>query len=104
MNNKKELPSSSWYKSQEEWDKKTGDDDIIETNVVLRLSENFDIAAEVISAKLGYKSLNEYVSNVIKENIISQLEGAMDLEVEQIEEVEREMASISRQREIDSWK
>jgi flagellar motor component MotA len=48
--------------------------------------------------------LNEYVSNVIKENIISQLEGAMDLEVEQIEEVEREMASISRQREIDSWK
>jgi hypothetical protein len=47
MNNKKELPSSSWYKSQEEWDKKTGDDDIIETNVVLRLSENFEIAEKL---------------------------------------------------------
>jgi hypothetical protein len=65
----------------------------------LRLSENFDIAAEVISAKLGYKSLNEYVSNVIKENIISQLEGAMDLEVEQIEEVERDGINIQTERD-----
>jgi hypothetical protein len=44
--------------------------------------------------------LNEYVSNVIKENIISQLEGAMDLEVEQIEEVERWHQYPDRERSI----
>jgi hypothetical protein len=83
----------SWYDNQEEWNKVD-----IETNVVLRLSNLFDIAAEVISEKLGYKSLSEYVSDLVKQNVRAQMDGAMDLKEKDIAEVEKLIVLIDRQR------
>jgi hypothetical protein len=83
----------SWYDNQEEWNKAD-----IETDVVLRLSNLFDIAAQVISEKLGYKSLNEYVSDLVKQDIRAQMDGAMDLKGKDIAEVEKLIVLMDRQR------
>jgi hypothetical protein len=87
------MSKESWYNNQQEWDNAD-----IETNVVLRLSNLFDIAAEVISEKLGYKSLSEYVTDLVKQNIRTQMNGAMDLKEKDIAEVEKLIAIIDRQR------
>ena len=79
-----------WYDNGEEWDTS----EVVETDVVLRLSEKFDIALELIWQKLGYESLNEYINYTMKQNIDSQMAGLMDLKVEQINEVEKQIALI----------
>ena len=87
------MNKDSWYNNQQEWDNAD-----IETNVVLRLSNLFDIAVEVISEKLGYKSLDEYVSDLVKQNVRAQMDGAMDLKEKDIAEVETLIAIIDKQR------
>ena len=87
------MNKDSWYNNQQEWDNAD-----IETNVVLRISNRFDIAAGVISEKLGYKSLDEYVSDLVKQNVRAQMDGAMDLKEKDIAEVEKLIAIIDKQR------
>jgi hypothetical protein len=52
----------------------------------------------VISEKLGFKSLDEYVSDVVRVNVRMQLEGTADFEREDIEEIEKQMALIDRNK------
>jgi hypothetical protein len=73
------VSKESWYNNQQDWDNPD-----IEINVVLRLSNLFDIAAEVISEKLGYKLLSEYVSDLVKQNVRAEMNGAMDLKEKDI--------------------
>ncbi|MFL6318243.1 MAG: hypothetical protein ACJ73C_16110 [Nitrososphaeraceae archaeon] len=82
-----------WYWNDQEWDKQD-----IEIPIVLRLSKNFNTAAMVISEKLGFKSLDEYVSDMVRVNVRMQLEGTADFEREDIEEIEKQMALIDRNR------
>jgi hypothetical protein len=82
-----------WYWNDQEWDKQD-----IETPVVLRLSKNFKTAAMVIAEKLGFKSLDEYVSDIVRLNVRMELEGTGDFEREHIEEIEKQMALIDRNR------
>jgi hypothetical protein len=44
----------------------------------LRLSKNFKTAAMVISEKLGFKSLDEYISDIVRVNVRMELEGTGD--------------------------
>ena len=63
-----------WYWNDKEWD---GQD--TETFVHLRISKNFNIGAMVISEKLGFKSLDEYVSNLLTQSVRSHLDGTGSL-------------------------
>jgi hypothetical protein len=85
-----------WYWNDQEWDKQD-----IETPIILRLSKNFNTAAMVISEKLGFKSLDEYVSDIVRANVRMELEGTGDFEREHIEEIEKLMALIDTHRQRD---
>jgi hypothetical protein len=76
-----------WY-----WTDQECENQDIETPVVLRLSKNFNTAAMVISEKLGFKSLDEYVSDIVRANVRMELEGTGDFEREHIEEIEKLIA------------
>jgi hypothetical protein len=52
----------------------------------------------VISEKLGFKSLDEYVSDIVRLNVRMELEGTGDFEKEDVEEIEKQMALIDRNR------
>jgi hypothetical protein len=84
-----------WYWNDQEWDKQD-----IEIPIVLRLSKNFNTAATVISEKLGFKSLDEYVSDIVRANVRMELEGIGDFEREHIEEIEKLMALIDTHRQM----
>ncbi|MFL6369930.1 MAG: hypothetical protein ACJ72F_03760 [Nitrososphaeraceae archaeon] len=85
-----------WYWNDQEWDKQD-----IETPIVLRLSKNFNAAAMVISEKLGFKSLDEYVSDIVRINVRMELEGVGNFEKEDVEEIEKQMALIDVHRQTD---
>jgi len=85
-----------WYWNDKELDKQD-----TETSVLLKLSKNFNIAAMVISEKLGFKSLDEYISDLVKQSVRSHLDGTGSFEKEDIEEIEKLMALIDVHRQID---
>jgi hypothetical protein len=85
-----------WY-----WNDQECENQDIETPVVLRLSKNFKTAAMVISEKLGFKSLDEYVSDIVRLNVRMELQGTGDFEREHIEEIERLIALIDMHRQRD---
>jgi len=85
-----------WY-----WNDKECDKQDTETSVLLKLSKNFNIAAMVISEKLGFKSLDEYISDLVKQSVRSHLDGTGSFEKEDIEEIEKLMALIDVHRQID---
>jgi hypothetical protein len=85
-----------WYWNDKEWDAQD-----TETSVLLRISKNFSIAAMVISEKLGFKSLDEYVSDLLKQSVRIHLDGTGSFEKEDIEEIEKLMALIDVHRQID---
>ena len=80
-----------WYWNDQECENRD-----IEIPVVLRLSQNFNTAAMVISEKLGFKSLDDYVSEVIRENVRMELQGIGHFEREHIEKLEKQMKLIDR--------
>jgi hypothetical protein len=82
-----------WYWNDQEWNNQD-----IEIPIVLRLSKNFNTAAMVISEKLGFKSLDEYISDIVRVNVRTELEGTGDFEREDVEEIEKQMALIDRNR------
>jgi hypothetical protein len=82
-----------WYWSDQEWSNED-----IEIPIVLRLSKNFNTAAMVISEKLGFESLDEYVSDMVRANVRMELEGTGDFDREDVEEIEKEIALIDRNR------
>ena len=82
-----------WYWNDEENEKQN-----VETTIVLRLSENFNAAAKVISEKLGFKSLDDYVSDMVRTNVRMELEGIGHFEREHIEEIEKQMEQIEKNR------
>ena len=83
-----------WY-----WNDRECENQDIETPVVLRLSKNFNTAAMVISEKLGFKSLDEYVSDMVRVNVRMELEGTGDFEREDVEEIEKQMTLIDSHRQ-----
>jgi hypothetical protein len=85
-----------WYWNDQEWDKQD-----IEIPIVLRLSKNFSTAAMVISEKLGFNSLDEYVSDIVRLNVRLELEGVGNFEKEDVEEIEKQMALIDVHRHTD---
>ena len=85
-----------WYWNDKELDKQD-----TETSVLLKLSKNFNIAAMVISEKLGFKSLDEYISDLVKQSVRSHLDGTGSFEKGDIEEIEKLMALIDVHRQID---
>jgi hypothetical protein len=78
-----------WY-----WNDEENENHDIEIPIVLRLSKNFNTAAMVISEKLGFKSLDNYVSDMVKANVRMELEGIGHFEREHIEEIEKQMELI----------
>jgi hypothetical protein len=82
-----------WY-----WNDQECENQDIEIPIVLRLSKNFNAAAMVISEKLGFKSLDDYVSDMVRANVRMELEGAGNFEREQIEEIEKQIELIDRNR------
>jgi hypothetical protein len=82
-----------WYWNDQEYENQD-----IEVPIVLRLSRNFNTAAVVISEKLGFKSLDEYVSDMVRANVRTELEGTGNFEREHIEEIEKQIALIDRNR------
>ena len=82
-----------WY-----WNDQECENQDIEIPIVLRLSKNFNAAAMVISEKLRFKSLDDYVSDIIRENVRMELQGIGHFESEQIEEIEKQMGMIEENR------
>jgi hypothetical protein len=82
-----------WY-----WNDQESENQDIETPIVLRLSKNFNTAAMVISEKLGFKSMDDYVSDLIRANVRIELEGIGHFEREYIEEIEKQMDLIDTDR------
>jgi hypothetical protein len=80
-----------WY-----WNDEENESQDIEIPTILRLSKNFNTAAIVISEKLGFKSLDEYVSDMVRANVRRELEGIGNFEREHIEEIEKQMELIDR--------
>ena len=80
-----------WY-----WNDEENESQDIEIPTILRLSKNFSTAAIVISEKLGFKSLDEYVSDMVRANVRRELEGIGNFEREHIEEIEKQMELIDR--------
>ena len=78
-----------WWR---EWNQDT------EIPLVLRLSKNFNAAAMVISEKLGFKSLDDYISDLVKANARIELEGIGHFEREHIEEIEKQIELIDKNR------
>jgi hypothetical protein len=54
-----------------------------------------------ISEKLGFKSLDEYISDIVRANMRMELEGTGNFESEHIEEIERLIALIYKYRQMD---
>ena len=86
-----------WYWNDQEWDKQD-----IETPIVLRLSKNFNTAAMIISEKLGFKSINEYVSDIVRLNVRTELEGLGNFEKQDAEDIEKQIALIDVHRQTDT--
>jgi hypothetical protein len=89
-----------WWRLSNDEQQKWGvnnNNDIVETTVNLRLSRNFYIATHIISNSLGYNSFEEYVNEMVRENIRMEMDGAGSLEQEEIEQVEKKMLFIDRQ-------
>jgi hypothetical protein len=82
-----------WY-----WNNEECENQDVEIPIVLRLSKNFSTAAVVISEKLEFKSLDDYVSDMIKANVRMELEGIGHFEREHIEEIEKQMELIDRNK------
>lgn len=78
-----------WY-----WNDKEYENQDIEIPIVLKLSKN--TAAMVISEILGFKSMDEYVSDMVRVNVRRELGGIGNFEREHIEEIEKEMELIDR--------
>ncbi len=85
-----------WYWNDQEWDKQD-----IDTTVVLRLSKNFNTAAMIISEKLGFESIDEYVSDIVRLNVRTELEGLGNFEKEDAEDIEKQIALIDVHRHTD---
>jgi hypothetical protein len=85
-----------WY-----WNDQECENQDIETPIILRLSKNFNTAAMVISEKLGFKSLDEYISDIVRANVRMELEGTGNFEREHIEEIERLITLIDMHRQRD---
>jgi hypothetical protein len=85
-----------WY-----WTDQECENQDIETPIILRLSKNFNTAAMVISEKLGFKSLDEYVSDIVRTNVRMELEGTGNFEKEDVEEIERLITLIDMHRQRD---
>ena len=85
-----------WYWNDQEWDKQD-----IETPIVLRLSKNFNTAAMIISEKLGFKSIDEYVSDIVRLNVRTELEGLGNFEKQDAEDIEKQIALIDVHRQTD---
>ena len=82
-----------WY-----WNDEENENQDIEIPIVLRLSKNFNAAATVISRKLGFKSLDDYLSDLVRANVRTELEGTGNFEREQIEEIEKQIELIDKNR------
>jgi hypothetical protein len=82
-----------WY-----WNDEENENQDIEIPIVLRLSKNFNAATVVISEKLGFKSLDNYISDLVKTNVRIELEGIGHFEREHIEEIEKQMELIDKNR------
>ena len=82
-----------WYWKDQECENRD-----IEIPIVLRLSRNFNTAAMVISEKPGFDSLDDYVSDMVRANVRIELEGTGNFEREHIEEIEKQMELIDRNR------
>jgi hypothetical protein len=82
-----------WYWSDQEYENQD-----IENPAVLKLSDKFNAAAVVISEKLGFESLDDYVSDMVRENVRMELEGIGHFEREQIEEIEKEIDLIDKNK------
>jgi hypothetical protein len=82
-----------WY-----WNNEENESQDIEIPIILGLSKNFNTAAMAISEKLGFKSLDDYVSDMIRENVRMDLEGIGHFEREHIEEIEKEMELIEKSK------
>jgi hypothetical protein len=82
-----------WY-----WNDQECENQDIEIPIVLRLSKNFNAAVMVISEKLRFKSLDDFVSDIIRENVRMELQGIGHFESEQIEETEKQMGMIQKKR------
>lgn len=52
----------------------------------------------VIPEKLRSKSLDDFVSDIIRENVRMELQGSGHFESEQIEEIEKQMGMIEENR------
>ena len=82
-----------WY-----WNNEENESQDIEIPIILGLSKNFNTAAMIISEKLGFKSLDEYVSDIVRLNVRMELEGTGNFEKEDVEKIEKQMALIDRNR------
>ena len=82
-----------WY-----WNDEENENQDIEIPIVLRLSWNFNTAAMVISEKLGFKSLDEFISDMIRANVRMKLEGIGHFEREHIEEIKKQIELIDKNR------
>jgi hypothetical protein len=52
----------------------------------------------VISEKLGFESLDDYVSDMVRENVRMELEGIGHFQREQIEEIEKEIDLVDKNK------
>jgi hypothetical protein len=84
-----------WYWNDQEYENQD-----IEIPIVLRLSKNFNAAAMVISEELGFKSLDDYVSDMVRANVRMELEGIGHFEREHIEEIEKQIELIGKQKHM----
>lgn len=99
----KKVLASEWDMAKQQewyWNDEENENQNVETTIVLRLSENFNAAAMVISEKLGFKSLDDYVSDMVRTNVRMELEGIGHLEREHIEEIEKQMELIEKNRQM----
>jgi hypothetical protein len=82
-----------WY-----WNDQECENPDIEIPIVLRLSKNFNAATIVISEKLGFQSLDDYVSDMVRANVRTELEGTGNFKREHIEEIEKQLELIDTNR------
>jgi hypothetical protein len=58
------IKQQEWY-----WNDQECENQDTQIPIVLGLSKNFNNAAVAISEKLGFKSLDDYVSDMLRENV-----------------------------------
>ena len=55
----------------------------------------------IISEKLGFKSIDEYVSDIVRLNVRTELEGLGNFEKQDAEDIEKQIALIDVHRQTD---